>query len=464
MSQPAPRTSGRKPLPSAKQRQNDLDREMKELEQRQKAIRAAIREEQQQEELRGYSPSVRLSRNPDVESEDDEEDYECMPARRNMFETRRVDTGPPARQTARNGDIVPVREPSSTRTNRVGIEVPQHFTVNLRAGTPAGESRDASEHPPSSPPTYPPSSSPSSSPTPGHRHKRKSSTESDSADDIDTQGGSTTITMKKVKVSIPAATGSRQRYKVGDFHKQGVVKGILEDAIGVFRALVSTQNAFPKSSVRDDLVTSAWVEACRRRKVEIECETVCEKLIKQRDSQSQGQSRLPLVPLSRRCTACRMSPRDPENRKGIFQHPSLQAIINQAWFKNSKDDGPSYPAQFSQDGKLPLVTIALVYTAIECILDQWVTGEFVDVPFASSVYHDKYETHLANLQSFDKKTATSKIIPQLCEHLLKVARRNAKVVDVQQERQAIFTEDDFSAAVDDWKDFNPSDSVGGQDD
>jgi hypothetical protein len=85
--------------------------------------------------------------------------------------------------------------------------------------------------------------------------------------------------MKKVKITVPSATGSRQRHKVGDFHKQGVVKEILEDAIGIFRALVSTENAFPKSSARDDLVMTAWVGACERRKVEVECETICEKLV-----------------------------------------------------------------------------------------------------------------------------------------------------------------------------------------
>ncbi|TEB37166.1 hypothetical protein FA13DRAFT_1622236, partial [Coprinellus micaceus] len=132
-------------------------------------------------------------------------------------------------------------------------------------------------------------------------------------------------------------------------------------------------------------------------------------------------------------------------------------------FKNVKDDGPTHPQQFSPDGKLPLATIGLVFTAIECILDQWVTGEFVELKFASSVYQEKYEAHIANLEAFEKQSTASKIIPQLCEHLLKTARRHAKVTDIQHERHATFTDDDINAAVEDWNEFPLSDAAPIQD-
>lgn len=76
----------------------DLDREMKELEQKQKAVRAALREVHDEEERLGYAPTsmshfppfhettayVLLeysSRNDDVESEDEEDYDHILPSR-----------------------------------------------------------------------------------------------------------------------------------------------------------------------------------------------------------------------------------------------------------------------------------------------------------------------------------------------------------------------------------------------
>lgn len=55
-------------------------------------------------------------------------------------------------------------------------------------------------------------------------------------------------------------------------------------------------------------------------------------------------------------------------------------------------------------------------------LDEWVTGEHVDVPFTATAYKAKYRAHLKFIIDFEKKTHDANIIPRLLRHMLKVAR------------------------------------------
>jgi hypothetical protein len=43
--------------------------------------------------------------------------------------------------------------------------------------------------------------------------------------------------------------------------------------------------------------------------------------------------------------------------------PLIQTIINSAWFRDAKDDGVVHP-EFSDGGKLSLVTVAFVLTVV----------------------------------------------------------------------------------------------------
>ncbi|KIJ90043.1 hypothetical protein K443DRAFT_117190, partial [Laccaria amethystina LaAM-08-1] len=80
-------------------------------------------------------------------------------------------------------------------------------------------------------------------------------------------------------------------------------------------------------------------------------------------------------------------------------------------------------------------------------LDEWQTGEHVDVPFTAAAYKLKFTTHLKQLIMFDDKTKASDIVPCILEHMLKMARKHAKVVDAPEAAEAIqFTEDDVEVA------------------
>lgn len=62
------------------------------------------------------------------------------------------------------------------------------------------------------------------------------------------------------------------------------------------------------------------------------------------------------------------------------------------------------------------------FLQIENNLDEWITGEHVDVPFTTTAYKAKYRAHLLFITDFEKKTRDADIIPRLLKHMLKVAR------------------------------------------
>lgn len=109
------------------------------------------------------------------------------------------------------------------------------------------------------------------------------------------------------------------------------------------------------------------------------------------------------------------------------------------WFKTKKDEGVVHP-EFSVGEGITDVTIALTLTAVcsffycglrylsifvlqaECVIDEWRTGEHVDVPFSAAVYQDKFLAHLKRLEDFHENTKSLDIMPRLRKHMLKKAR------------------------------------------
>ena len=65
--------------------------------------------------------------------------------------------------------------------------------------------------------------------------------------------------------------------------------------------------------------------------------------------------------------------------------------------------------------------MVLTLLQIENNLDEWITGEHIDVPFTATAYKAKYCAHLKFIMDFKKKTCEANIIPRLLKHMLKQA-------------------------------------------
>ena len=64
----------------------------------------------------------------------------------------------------------------------------------------------------------------------------------------------------------------------------------------------------------------------------------------------------------------------------------------------------------------------LTYQQTENCIDEWQTGEHVDVQFTATAYKHKFNAHLKQIIEFEKKTQESEIIPRLLKHILKLAK------------------------------------------
>ncbi|KAG6806709.1 hypothetical protein H0H92_010303 [Tricholoma furcatifolium] len=151
--------------------------------------------------------------------------------------------------------------------------------------------------------------------------------------------------------------------------------------------------------------------------------------------------------------------KDGENCTGFLLHPIFQEILNKTWFKSKTDEGPTH-VEFLAGG-IPLITIALIATIVECCLDEWVSGERADVPFTAAQYKTKFEAHFKIIVTFEAKTRKANIIPRLRQHMLKKARKHARVEVPGVTKRVLKLEDtNVEAAKKEWEnmDFSETES------
>ncbi|EDR11598.1 uncharacterized protein LACBIDRAFT_324274 [Laccaria bicolor S238N-H82] len=284
-----------------------------------------------------------------------------------------------------------------------------------------------------------------------------------------TPAPSTTVIIKRPKMETSRTRG---RVCASDFDE--LSKSLLEESISIYRTQIGGVQPYPDCLEEHDATTAAWVEACTARGVRVEFDEDILKLVHMmtaRASQVRGylkttarllvEAAYGINPNARKHeirnlikdlqTRNNFLYKDLKERKGIYCHPAFQSIINKTWFKNKSDNGVIHP-EFSEGGMLSKVTKALAITVVENCLDEWQTGEHVDVPFTAAAYKPKFTTNLKQLIMFDDKTKESDIVPRLLKHMLKMARKHAKVTDALEVAQAIqFTEDDVEAAKKEWE-------------
>ncbi|KAF5328972.1 hypothetical protein D9611_013502 [Ephemerocybe angulata] len=295
---------------------------------------------------------------------------------------------------------------------------------------------------------FPPSSLPhflthklsrTSPPKPGTSAKRKS-TECDH------------IEVKRVKIIVPGPSGSRHCYSAADF--EGLGKAILNDAITSFRVRCATQYPFPdKSGMRDERASQSWIDFCGKRELKMNYTTEPGWNVA---ASGTGQTKTVARPIEAMYGISSGFPKREVRDKVealldsisfVHENWNLPASLDPGRCQQGTDEGPTHAA-FSRENQVPKPTVALVLTAIECVLDEWVSGEHVEVQFSANSYHAKYDQHIATLEAFDENTAEDRILPRLLEHILKVSRKHAKVIEHPASRKVTLSAIDFDPAKD----------------
>ncbi|KAG1791926.1 uncharacterized protein HD556DRAFT_1240024, partial [Suillus plorans] len=98
---------------------------------------------------------------------------------------------------------------------------------------------------------------------------------------------------------------------------------------------------------------------------------------------------------------------DWETKCGIYKTELIQSAVNDMWFVNRSDEGVIHSRYFEP---LPVEIIALILTAIEYCIDEWITRVKEDIKFSAATYSPVYQVHLTSLQRFNEWTSADNIL------------------------------------------------------
>ncbi|KAI0685865.1 hypothetical protein BC835DRAFT_1420832 [Cytidiella melzeri] len=89
----------------------------------------------------------------------------------------------------------------------------------------------------------------------------------------------------------------------------------------------------------------------------------------------------------------------------MLRNQLLQDILNQAFFRNAKDEGIVYSDCFNASkGGIPLPTIALIITAIDCAISEFQTGAHVQQEFTEKMFTKRHKNYRTTLENWKKYT------------------------------------------------------------
>ncbi|KAI6017493.1 hypothetical protein EDC04DRAFT_2522506, partial [Pisolithus marmoratus] len=103
-----------------------------------------------------------------------------------------------------------------------------------------------------------------------------------------------------------------------------------------------------------------------------------------------------------------------DGQHGFLKAALIQKIVNMMWFANKHDDGMVFPNHFKP---FPYLALVLVLTAIECCIDEWMTGTQTDITFTIQEYCNVFELHLNCLWAFEEATKEVGVLPGICNQM-----------------------------------------------
>ncbi|KAG1804409.1 uncharacterized protein BJ212DRAFT_1284416, partial [Suillus subaureus] len=110
---------------------------------------------------------------------------------------------------------------------------------------------------------------------------------------------------------------------------------------------------------------------------------------------------------------------DWEMKRGIYKTELIQSAVNSMWFANHGDKGVIHRRYFDP---LPVELLALILTAIECCINEWITGVREDIKFLSATYSPVYQVHLNSLQHFNECTNAYNLLAKIGINILDLVR------------------------------------------
>ncbi|KAF8875513.1 hypothetical protein BD779DRAFT_1389646, partial [Infundibulicybe gibba] len=230
------------------------------------------------------------------------------------------------------------------------------------------------------------------------------------------------------------------RPKAADYDESEKV--VINLANEIYRTMLATENAFPTHEKEVDFVKDAWEHAFEMAKLEpVPLSTDIFRVIRGRGSQLRGEAKTKLIPLveavygfdagrgrksiraNRKLAALlkhekgylyKFLGNKKTPRAGLYKNPIIRKGICALWFTNDQDEGIEYSDLFNP---MPICAIALILTAVECVINMWTTGIKRSVAFHSVDYRPIYIYHIEQLEIFGQYTQERNLLGKLRKRL-----------------------------------------------
>ncbi|KIM60699.1 hypothetical protein SCLCIDRAFT_44377, partial [Scleroderma citrinum Foug A] len=193
-----------------------------------------------------------------------------------------------------------------------------------------------------------------------------------------------------------------------------VMQEFVITAIGDYWACLCAKCPMPNHAQETALLNASWAKACQITGINLVRTPQTHKshiccLITIRGSQLRSKLKAKACPLVEVMFNFHSSQTKMAIKKNCMLAEELKEgasfafkkTVNTMWFANKTDEGIKHHTWFKP---FPLPALALVLTAIECCIDEWMTGMWTDIPFTIQDYRAGYDSHLKCLQDFDKAT------------------------------------------------------------
>ncbi|KAJ7690981.1 hypothetical protein B0H17DRAFT_1063845 [Mycena rosella] len=286
--------------------------------------------------------------------------------------------------------------------------------------------------------------------------------------------------MRPAQAQKSSSSGGRPKAKDYD----DVTQELIALAIKIYCCLLSTKHAFPDHMMELEFLRTAWKRACEQLNVAMDLTPTISKLITNRGSHFRGELKTKVKPLVELMYNFKSGQnkktiggnrqrgedlksnltftfKDITERKGIYRHPIFQKAVNAMWFANRRDEGPSFPEDFSP---FPKEGLAIVLTAIENSIDEWATGIRTDLPFTTTDYRSVYESHIQALQKFEDQTQPHKILDNILVRLHNIGRFHSGAQPIVAGNTSVLRKADLDATIKEYVDDDLTESEGEQGD
>ncbi|KAM6494749.1 hypothetical protein JOM56_009372 [Amanita muscaria] len=249
---------------------------------------------------------------------------------------------------------------------------------------------------------------------------------------------------KRVKLTPASFRNGRvpgKSPKASDY-EEGVEKMLL-NAMHEFACLIFTVNAFPDDEIQIQWARTVWKNACDKADSHYELSHRMIKLITERDSWARGllkdaardhfkdyykfkkgtahETKQYNIELrATLLTDDAFHHKDPEAGTGFAENSIVADILETALFEDSSDYGVRFAKYFNP---IPINLLALVFTIIEFLIDEYTTGEKVKTSFREKNNIEQFEKHSQRIEEWNKlnKQVTTNIRMKLFKKLMKRA-------------------------------------------